>query len=155
VTRVVALLLGNHKSMYVAAGTLVSLGAFLFALAYLFAFARDELGDERAPVALWLIAAYPFALFFGALYSESLYLLAALGAFHHFRRRQFARAGIWGLVIGLTRPNGALLSVPLTLLALAPWLPPALAGGRTVMRPLSARLPRNVWPGCAAALTSI
>ncbi|MGH9140654.1 MAG: hypothetical protein ACRD2I_05875, partial [Vicinamibacterales bacterium] len=66
VTRVVALLLGNEKSAYVAAGTLVSLAAFLCALAYLYAFARDEIGDECAPVALWLIAAYPFALFFGA-----------------------------------------------------------------------------------------
>jgi len=151
VTRVVALLLGNQKSAYVAAGTLVSLASFLFALAYLYAFARDEIGDEGAPVALWLIAAYPFALFFGAIYTESLYLLAALGAFHHFRRREFVRAGLWGLLIGLTRPNGGLLAVPLMLLALAPWLAPAIAGGRTVMRPLSARLPRNVLPACAAA----
>ena len=155
VTRVVALLLGNHKSMYVAAGTLVSLTSFLLALAYLYSFARDELGEERAPLALWLVAAYPFALFFGALYTESLYLLAALGAFHHFRRREFVRAGLWGLAIGLTRPNGALLSVPMMLLALAPWLPASLAGGRTVMRPLRARLLRNVWPGCAAAVMSL
>ena len=153
VTRVVALLLGNYQFSYVAAGTLVSLSAFLFALAYLHAFAREELGDERASAALWLVAAYPFALFFGAIYTESLYLLAALGAFHHFRRREFVRAGLWGLVIGLTRPNGGLLSVPLALLALAPWLPPALAGGRTVTRPLSARLPRNVVPAVIAAAT--
>jgi Gpi18-like mannosyltransferase len=77
-TRVVALLLGNHKTAFVAAGTLVSLASFLFALMYLYAFARDEIGDERAATALWLIAAYPFALFFGAIYAESLYLLAAL-----------------------------------------------------------------------------
>ncbi len=82
------------------------------------------------PSALWLVAAYPFALFFGAIYTESLYLLAALGAFHHFRRREFVRAGLWGLVIGLTRPNGGLLTVPLALLALSPWLPRAIAGGR-------------------------
>ena len=96
VTRVVALLLGNYQESCVAAGTIVSLSAFLFALAY-YAFARDEIGEERAPAALWLIAAYPFALFFGAIYTESLYLLAALGAFHHFRRRQFARSacGVW------------------------------------------------------------
>ncbi len=154
VTRTVALLLGNHKSAYVAAGMIVSLLSFLFALAYLYAFARDELGEERAPVALWLIAAYPFALFFGALYTESLYLLAALGAFHHFRRREFVRAGLWGLAIGLTRPNGALLSVPLMLLALAPWLPQAFAGGRAVMRAPGARRWRNVAPAAAAAAAS-
>ena len=151
VTRVVALVLGNQKSAYVAAATLVSLAAFLFALAYLYAFARDEIGDEGAPAALWLMAAYPFALFFGAIYTESLYLLAALGAFHHFRRREFVRAGLWGLLIGLTRPNGGLLSVPLMLLALAPWLPPALAGGRAVIRSPGARRLRHVAPACAAA----
>ena len=132
-TRVVALLLGHHQAAFVAAGMIVSLTAFLFALAYLYAFARDELGEDRAPIALWLIAAYPFALFFGAIYTESLFMLAALGAFHHFRRREFVRAGLWGLAIGLTRPNGALLSVPLMLLALAPWLPQALAGGRAAL----------------------
>ncbi len=150
-TRAVGLLLGNYNASYVAAGTLVSLGAFLLALAYLYAFARDEIGDERAPSALWLMAAYPFALFFGAIYTESLYLLAAIGAFHHFRRREFVRAGLWGLLIGLTRPNGGFLAVPLALLALAPWLPPALAGGRASIRPLSDRLLRNVLPACAAA----
>ncbi len=154
VTRVVALLLGNHKPAYVAAGMVVSLTAFLFALAYLYAFARDELGEEQAPVAVWLMAAYPFALFFGAIYTESLFLLAALGAFHHFRRREFVRAGVWGLAIGLTRPNGALLSVPLMLLALAPWLPQALAGGRAVMSAPGARRLRNVVPACAAAVAS-
>jgi hypothetical protein len=119
VTRAVALLLGNQKTAYVAAGTIVSLASFLFALAYLFAFAREAIGEERAHAALWLIAAYPFAVFFGAIYSESLYLLAALGAFHHFQRHEFTRAGLWGLVAGLTRPNGGLLTIPLVLLALS------------------------------------
>ncbi len=151
VTRVFGLLLGNEKSAYVAAGTLVSLTAFVCALAYLYPFARDEIGDECAPVALWLIAAYPFALFFGAVYTESLYLLAALGAFHHFRRRQFVRAGLWGLVIGLTRPNGGLLSVPLALLAVAPWLPPAVAGGGSATRSAVSRRLRPVMPALTAA----
>ena len=151
-TRAIALLLGNQKTAYVAAGMVVSLAAFLFALAYLYAFARDEIGDERAPAALWLIAAYPFALFFGAIYTESLYLLAALGAFHHFRRREFVRAGLWGLVIGLTRPNGGLLAVPLALLAAGPWLPSAIAGGREAIRPPAARRPGGLAPACAAAV---
>ena len=149
--RVAALVLGNYKASYVAAGMLVSLSAFLFALAYLYAFARDEIGDEAAPAALWLISAYPFALFFGAIYTESLYLLAALGAFHHFRRREFVRAGIWGLVIGLTRPNGGLLSLPLVLLAVTPWLPAAVAGGRAALGTAAARRPRDLAPAFAAA----
>ena len=151
ITRSVALLLGNYQFSYVAAGTLVSLSAFLFALAYLYAFARDEIGQERAPAALWLIAAYPFALFFGAIYTESLYLLAVLGAFHHVRRRESVRSGLWGLVVGLTRPNGVLLTIPLALLAVTPWLPSVLAGGRADERTPGPRRRQDLLPACAAA----
>ena len=151
ITRSVALLLGNYQFSYVAAGTLVSLSAFLFALAYLYAFARDEIGQERAPAALWLIAAYPFALFFGAIYTESLYLLAVLGAFHHVRRRESVRSGLWGLIVGLTRPNGVLLTIPLALLAVTPWLPSVLAGGRADERTPGPRRRQDLLPACAAA----
>ena len=43
--------------------------------------------DDRASYSVWLIATFPFALFYGAIYTESLYLLGAIGAFYHFRRR--------------------------------------------------------------------
>lgn len=148
-TRALALLLGNNKSAYVASATVVSLVAFLFALAYLHAFAREELGEDRAAAAVWLLAAYPFALFYGAIYTESLYLLAAVGAFYHFRRSEFVRAGAWGLVIGLTRPNGALLCVPLGLLAVSPWLPAGLMGGGQEPRLVGRRRPSA--QACAAA----
>lgn len=151
VTRAVGLVLGNHKASYVAAAMLVSLSAFWLALTYLYAFARDAVGDERAAVTLWLIATYPFALFFGAIYTESLYLLAAIGAFHHFRRGQFARAGVWAVITGLTRPNGGLLTVPMALLAIGPWLPPAIAGGAVAAVSPGGRSTRRVVQGCAAA----
>ena len=80
-------------------------------------FARDRFGDDTARAAIWLLAAYPFAIFFGALYTESLFLLGTAGAFFHFSKQQFARAALWGLLVGLTRLNGALLMLPLGLLA--------------------------------------
>jgi hypothetical protein len=72
--------------------------------------------DDQSAAALWLIAAFPFALFFGAFYTESLYLAAAIGAFYHVRMRQYGRAALWGLVIGLTRPNGFFICLPLALM---------------------------------------
>ena len=65
-----------------------------------------------------LLAAYPFAIFFSAAYTESLFLLAALGAWHHVRRGDSITAAGWGLVAGLARPNGCFLSIPLGLIAL-------------------------------------
>ncbi|MCX6543391.1 MAG: mannosyltransferase family protein [Acidobacteria bacterium] len=89
---------------------LVSLASFFGALVYLFRLAREELGAEQAETALLLLAFSPFAVFYSAIYTESLYLLATVGAFYHFRRSEWAKSSAWGLVAGLTRPNGFLLT---------------------------------------------
>jgi Gpi18-like mannosyltransferase len=127
--RLVARLGGNSIAAHVIGGTLVSVAAFAFALAYLYRIASEELTEEQAATVLWLLAAYPFALFFGAIYTESLYLLATVGAFYHFRRSEFARAAAWGVVVGPTRPNGFLLAVPLAIIAFS------ARGGRRAWRP--------------------
>jgi hypothetical protein len=152
--RVVGRLLGGQTMAFVAAGTIVALGCFFWALTYLFRLARDLTGDEDpARYALWLIAAYPFALFYSAMYTESLYLLGVTAAFFHLRRREFIAAGAWGLLVGLTRPNGCLLSIPLALMAIAPWLPQWLNGGPTrINEPVADRQTvRAVAPAIAAA----
>jgi len=117
--RVIGRLLGGDMTGYVAAGMVVSIASFFGALVYLYAFARDRYGDEVASGAIWLLAAYPFAIFFGAIYTESLFLLGTVGAFYHFSREQFGRAAGWGLLVGLTRLNGALLVLPLAWLAIS------------------------------------
>ena len=129
--RVVSLLLGGNRAAFFIGATLVSLGAFLGALVYLYLLARRDLDDDTAYTALWLLAAYPFAVFFGAIYTESLFLLGAAGAFYHFRRAEWWRAGVWGVLVGLTRPNGFLLAVPLATLAFSPWLSSIIVRGRT------------------------
>jgi hypothetical protein len=89
-------------------GVAVSLVAFFMALGYFLRLARDELKDEEAATtAVMLLAAYPFAVFFSAAYTEGLFLLTLVGAVYHFR-------------CGLTRPNGAFLSVVLGLMAVTP-----------------------------------
>jgi mannosyltransferase PIG-V len=105
-------------SRFAWAGLIVALLSFVGAAVYLSGVAREFLTPDRARAAVLLISAYPFALFFSAAYTESLFLLAALGAWYHVRRHENGRAALWGLLAGLTRPNGCLLSVPLGLLAL-------------------------------------
>jgi hypothetical protein len=103
---------------YTWAGLVISLVAFFWAAWYLARIARELLDDERATTAVLLLAAYPFAVYYSAAYTESLFLLAAAGAWYHFRHAHWAPAAIWGLIAGLSRPNGFFLSVPLGLLAL-------------------------------------
>jgi hypothetical protein len=113
--RAVGRLLGSR---YVLGGMILSFAAFLVALIYLYGLARQWLDHEQTVTALWLLASYPFALFYSAVYTESLYLCAAVAAFFHFHRGELVKASIWGLVVGLTRPNGCFLSLPLGILAL-------------------------------------
>jgi hypothetical protein len=128
--RVAGRLLGGEPAAFVWAATCCSLLAFLGALVYVYRLARDLLGDDaRAALSVWLLAAYPFALFYGAPYTESLFLLGSAGAIYHFRRGGIWKGGAWGFLVGLTRPNGCFLSVALALLAIEPWLPHSIAGG--------------------------
>jgi hypothetical protein len=102
-------------------GVFLSIAAFIWGCIYLFRLARDMGLSARAPVAVWLLAAYPFATYFSAAYTEGLFLLGSVAAFYHFRRREWARAAGWGLLVGLTRPNGCFLSVALAVLIIEEW----------------------------------
>ena len=97
---------------------IVSLGSFAWALVYLFRLAREMLDDDAAAGAVAFCCAYPFSLFYSAFYTESVFLLTLVGTFYHFRRREWFAAAAWGLALGLTRPNGCLISVPLAVMAL-------------------------------------
>ena len=104
--------------LHVAAGLFIALGAFLWGLAYVYRLAREDLDDRSATSAILLLCAFPFAVFYGAPYSENLFLLATAAAFFHTRRGDWGAACTWGALAGLTRPNGFALCVPLALLAL-------------------------------------
>ncbi len=115
------------------AGVAVSFVAFFLALVYLLRLARDLLGDEhQARAGVALLASYPFAVYYSAPYTEALYLLAAAGAIYHFRRGAVGKTAAWGVLAGLTRPNGALLSVVLGVMVLETlWAERRARGGWT------------------------
>ena len=74
-------------------GVVVSNAAFLAALAYVYALGRRLLPDRAsAERALWLLALFPTAFFFSALFTESLYLLCCVAAIYHAHARQWVAA---------------------------------------------------------------
>lgn len=98
------------------AGILVSLACFLGALVLLHRLAALELGERDARGTVLLVAFFPTAFFFSAVYSESLFLLVSVGAFLAARRGRWAWAGALGGLAALTRNSGVLLLVPLVIL---------------------------------------
>ena len=94
----------------------VSLACFLGALWLLQRLVELELGRPVAVATVWLVALFPASLFFGAPYSESLFLLVSVGAFYSARTGRWAWAGGLAAAAAATRSAGIVLLVPLVVL---------------------------------------
>ena len=114
--RGVATVLGGSHGALLVAAYLVSLAAFLGALTLLYRLTELELGRRLARPTLLLLAVFPAAVFFGAPYSESLFLLLAVGAFYAARTGRWAWAGACAGLASATRSAGVLLLLPLALI---------------------------------------
>jgi hypothetical protein len=111
----------EQNKIVLIGGWLFGIAAFWYALVYVYRWSEARAGPTIARASVMLLAVYPFAVFFSAPYTEGLYLLTAVAAFFHFERQEWGRAAMWGLVSGMVRPNGALLALPLAILAARTW----------------------------------
>jgi hypothetical protein len=82
----------------------------------LYRLASLELGRRLAAPTLLLLAVFPAAVFFGAPYSESLFLALAVGGFYAARTERWAWAGGCAMGASATRSAGLLLLVPLAMI---------------------------------------
>ena len=99
------------------AAYVVSLAALFGALYLMHRLAALELGSSRlARDAVLMLALFPGALWLGAPYSESLFLLLSVGAFYAARTERWAWAGVCAALASATRSAGLVLLVPLVLL---------------------------------------
>ncbi|MCU1384743.1 MAG: putative integral rane protein [Acidobacteria bacterium] len=123
--------LGGHELI---AGLIVSLTAFTGAMVMVYRLARLDVGEEYAWRVILLISTFPYALYFSAVYTESLFLFLSVSAFYAMRRGRLGWVAVCGGAAGLTRPNGFWLALPLACLAL--WPPDRGAAGDSPGRPV-------------------
>jgi hypothetical protein len=102
----------------VVAGVLVSLASFAIALVLLHRLADLDFGPDVARRTVWLIALFPAAVFFSAVYTEALFLVLSVGAVYAARKGSWAWAGALGGMAALTRNTGVLIGVAVLLLYL-------------------------------------
>lgn len=98
------------------AGWLLSNVFFVVALGFVYALVRLDFPERIARITLWVLALFPMALFFSAVYTESLFLMLAASALYFARTRAWVLAGILGLLAALTRSNGVMLLLPFAVL---------------------------------------
>lgn len=102
----------------IAAGILISFVAFFAALVMLHRLTERELGCDAARRTVFVLAFFPFALFFSAVYTEALFLALELGALWSARRGRWWLAGLLGAGGAATRNSGLLLAPVLLFLYL-------------------------------------
>ncbi len=100
----------------VVGGVLVSLACFAGALALLHALVALDFGARVARLTVLLVAVFPAATFFSAVYSEALFLLLSVAAVYAARVDRWALAGVAAGLATATRSAGVVLLVPLALL---------------------------------------
>lgn len=100
----------------VIAGIAVSLACLLGALVLLHVLVALDFGREAAALTVLLVALFPGALWFSAIYSEALFLLLSVGAVLAARTGHWAWAGAAGALAASTRSAGLVLVVALGLL---------------------------------------
>jgi hypothetical protein len=107
--------LGFLTGPAVLAGAVISTAAFAVALVVLHRLTRLELGERAADATVLLLAFAPASLFFGALYTESLFLALSVGAMYCARRGRWRLAVALGTLAAVTRVTGVLLVLPLAI----------------------------------------
>jgi hypothetical protein len=107
--RYVGRLFGHHHAVFYLGGVFVSWTAFVLAMMALYRLARMDLPRRQAERAVLLTAIFPFAFFYGLIYSESTFLLFAVLAFHAFRTRRWILGGLGAAVAIATRTPGLVM----------------------------------------------
>lgn len=110
-----------HHS-YVLAGMAVSWLAFAGACVVLYRLALERFGSEVARGAVLLLATFPFGYFFGAAYSESLYLFFVVLAFYGIEHRLWPLACVAAAFCGADRPPGLVVGVCVALAYALDWM---------------------------------
>jgi hypothetical protein len=117
--RAVAAPFGGGAAATWIAGIVVAASAYLLALMALHRFTERVFESrEVARRTVLYVAVFPWSLFMGRVYSESVFLLTSVLAVSHAFDGRWRHAGVWGALATLTRPNGILIALPLALLAL-------------------------------------
>lgn len=95
------------------AGFLVSNVLFFVTLFIFFKLSETILGNKRlALVSSLFFAFWPGSLFYSCVYSESLFMTFAIGAFYLLEKERMWSATLLGFLAGLTRANGFLVAIP-------------------------------------------
>lgn len=138
------LLGGFFPSSFYLSGLLFANILFYFALVFLYRLVAEDFDPATARRSLIYFTFAPYALFFFAGYSESLFVLLCIAVFLLLRRGKLLDwwlAGFLGFLATLTRSTGLLLVVPFTIMYTQRFWTPSERNKHTGQQKLNAFIP--------------
>ncbi len=90
----------------VRSGILISNAAFLIALFGIYKLIRLDYSEKIASSAILLMLVFPSSFYFGAVYTESLFLMLTVWMFYFFRKQKYIYGIVAGSLSSLTRVIG-------------------------------------------------
>ena len=107
--------------------------AFLLALAGVWRIARRHTSDDASRLGVWALALFPTAFVFSMVYPSAIFLATSVWAFVLVEEQHDVLAGVLAATAALTRPNGLVVAIALTIgvatAASRPWWRVARVGG--------------------------
>lgn len=105
-------LFGGSDVAFSLAGLLISNGAALIAVFYLFRLVQREFGTNVASLSVLYLALFPTAFFLSAIYTEALFLACSVACIYYAREHRWWLSGLCGGLASLTRAQGVFLLLP-------------------------------------------
>lgn len=97
---------GSNIQSYIWSGIILSNLFFLGSLILLWKVIRLDYSEKVARIAIILLLVFPTTFYFGAVYTESLFLFLSLSTYYLYRKNKYFLAGLVGILMTLTRLYG-------------------------------------------------
>lgn len=107
--RLISSILGGGLLKSHMAGIAISNMSFVIALIGLWKLLRIDFSKEFTRLVIFLLILFPTSFYFGAVYTESLFLAAVSWSYYFFRKDKWVYAGLLGAIASATRSVGILL----------------------------------------------
>lgn len=104
-----AKLIGSDIKSYVWSGIILSNLFFAGSLVLFWKIIRLDYSKEIAKIATILLLVFPTSFYFGAVFTESLFLFLSLLTYYLYRKNKYLFAGLVGVLMTLTRLYGVFI----------------------------------------------
>ncbi len=104
--KLVSNLIGSNLESFVWSGILISNALFFASLVLLWKVIRLDFSEKIAKIATILLLTFPTSFYFGAVYTESLFLFSSLLTYYLYREKKYFFAGVVGILMTSTRIYG-------------------------------------------------